>query len=85
MKVKRIVANVEASSLEKTGMQYQYSDEPLAHLYQIEQKANDLSTKQLGLLSKAEVEFIEKAKDKMRNSEDRRRAESYLKQRQSQF
>ncbi|MBV1874962.1 MAG: hypothetical protein KUG80_09270, partial [Gammaproteobacteria bacterium] len=66
---------------QKLGMQYEYSNERLAYLHQIEQKANDLSAKQLGLLSKAEVEFIEKVKEKMRNSEDRRRAKSHLKQR----
>lgn len=69
---------------QKSGMQYEYSNERLAHLHQIEQKANDLSAKQLGALSKIEVESIEKAKEKMRNSEDRRRAEGYLKQRQRQ-
>ena len=70
---------------QKSSLQYKYSNERLAHLHQIEQKANDLSAKQLGILSKTEVEFIEKAKEKMRKSEDRRRAESYLKQRKSQF
>lgn len=85
MRVRQGSRILEYHQEQKSGMQYQYSNERLAHLHQIEQKANDLSAKQLGALSKIEVESIEKAKEKMRNSEDRRRAESYLKQRQSQY
>jgi hypothetical protein len=81
MRVRQGNRILEYHKEQKLGMQYQYSNERLAHLHQIEQKANDLSAKQLGLLSKAEVESIEKAKEKMRNNEDRRRAESHLKQR----
>ena len=70
---------------QKPSMQYECGNERLAHLHQIEQKANDLSAKQLGALSKTDVESIEKAKEKMRNSEGRCRAENYLKQQKSQF